>query len=475
MEVATSVAIDVLRLTLLPSVGPVLIGRLLKTFGSVEAIWGASRADLERVPGIGSNKSTQIVSGKKEADDRAGREVELAVKLGVRIIALSDPSYPPLLRSLHDAPPLLYIKGNLQPFGVDRFSVGIVGSRRCSSYGLEQAARFAGVLGQAGLTIVSGGARGIDSSAHRGAMRSGGRTIAVLGCGLAECYPPENADLFEEIGQHGAVVSELSLETGPMAENFPARNRLISGLSLGVVVIEASERSGALITARLAGEDHGREVMAIPGRVDSVFSAGTHQLLKSGGAQLVTMPGDVIHVLEQAGFHQHNGTHYARYPAVEQYPVVEPKLDGARDGANSQHDFPAQGLFAGGKSKKELMTPDLTRVDLTNAGLIGNTPRRAVQQVVPQVEAHVGPHAQANPSPKTNAESQMSGLGASTQYISSDVSKSVMACLSQAGKALSIEEIAQATGLELSQIRACVTMMEIQRRVAREGSRLRKV
>jgi DNA processing protein len=279
---------DLLRLTLTPGLGPVLIARLIEAFGSPDRALAASAADLERIRGIGPAKAQSFLRGMRDAAALVDEELALAQRLGVRLVDQQSPEYPTLLRTINDAPPLLYIRGQLQPESADRYPVAIVGSRNATAYGIEQAERFAGVLARSGLTIISGGARGIDTAAHRGALRSGGRTIAVLGCGLAECYPPENRELFDRIvaGQGdsgGAIISELPLRAPPESDNFPARNRLISGIALGVLVIEAGRKSGSLITARLALEDHNREVMAVPGRVDSPASQGTHELLKLCG------------------------------------------------------------------------------------------------------------------------------------------------------------------------------------------------
>ena len=284
-----------LKLINTDGVGPVTFKKILEKCGSVDKALGASVKELSEIEGIGF-KTAEAITRTRDKFDSAG-ELELAEKLGVRIINIEDEEYPQLLKDIYDPPAVLYIKGTIKK--EDNLAIAIVGARRCSLYGEEQAARLAHLLSSAGVTICSGMARGIDSSAHQGAMAGGGRTIAVLGCGLSHIYPPENKKLFEQISQMGACVSELPLRTGPLGENFPARNRLIAGLSLGTIVVEAGFNSGALITAKFACE-YGREVMAVPGKVDSPLSKGAHQLIKQG-AKLVESVADVTDALGYVG------------------------------------------------------------------------------------------------------------------------------------------------------------------------------
>jgi len=317
---------SLLALTLVPGLGPVRIARLIESLGSIEAVLGSSAARIANVPGIGSKTAASIAGSLHSSIKRVDEQLERIAQSGAHVVALGDPHYPQLLAATPAAPPILCVRGVLDVEGTHKYSCAIVGSRDCSIYGVEQAGRFAGALGSAGVAVVSGGARGIDTAAHRGALNAKGSTIVVLGCGIAHDYPPENATLFSEIVERGgAVISELPPDTKPDAKNFPARNRIISGLSLGVLVIEAGSRSGALITARHAIDDHGREVMGLPGRVDSPSSAGTLELLKQG-AHLVVEPGDVLSILRQDARHLYQGTHAARTSNPAREPTPAPSL-----------------------------------------------------------------------------------------------------------------------------------------------------
>ena len=288
---------DTLRLLIAPGVGPATVRRLLAHFGSAAAAVGATASALAAVDGMARTAALALRRALGETDPAAERSALLAA--GVRLVLRGDDDYPVFLATIPSPPEALWLRGDL--VAEDRMSLAVVGSRRPTAYGREQAARFAALLAPSGLSIVSGGARGIDAAAHRGALRAGGRTIAVLGSGLARCYPPEHARLFDDIvAGGGALLSEHAMGVPPLPGHFPRRNRIISGLSLGVLIVEAAARSGALITARLAAEDHGREVMALPGRIDSPASAGCNQLIRDGGAGLVTSSLDVVRQLDIA-------------------------------------------------------------------------------------------------------------------------------------------------------------------------------
>ena len=312
---------SLLTLTLTPGLGPTLTRRCIQAMGHPEAVLNAGVHHLAQVQGIGLTKAQQIRQAMDElADGKAlSREKQLIEQYRVTVLTLDDPAYPRLLRLIHDPPPLLYIRGEFRQD--DAVALAVVGTRRCSAYGRLQADRLAGQCAAAGLCIVSGGAYGVDAAAHLAAMRVAGRTIAVIGSGLANPYPPGHCDLFNQIAGFdpiqdttqdllheslpgrglGAVISELPMTAPPMAGNFPSRNRIISALALGVLVVEAPLRSGALITARLAVEDHHREVMALPGRVDVRTSQGCHKMIREGWATLVTSTAEILDCLGEAG------------------------------------------------------------------------------------------------------------------------------------------------------------------------------
>lgn len=276
-----------LALKSVEGLGNVGFKNLLSVFGSPRKVLEASVDTLKTAGGIRDQTAVRIKRFSRWG--QVEEEMDLARKAGVSIVTAADPLYPRLLLNIHDYPPLLYVKGQLRD---DDVSIAVVGSRAASAYGTFTTERLCRDLAYAGITVVSGMARGIDSAAHRGTLSAKGRTIAVLGCGLDIVYPAENRRLFEEIAENGAVLSEFPFQTPPEAPNFPMRNRIISGMSLGVVIVEATERSGSLITARLA-LDQGREVFAVPGAINSSGSRGTHRLIKEG-AKLVEGVEDIL-------------------------------------------------------------------------------------------------------------------------------------------------------------------------------------
>jgi len=247
---------------------------------------------LQQVQGVGTKLAAAIQIGRDCT--AAKQELARCREMRIDLFAKSSPPYPKMLAEICDAPSILYSRGTLEPR--DQLAVAIVGSRRCTLYGEQQAERLARTLANSGITIISGLARGIDAAAHRGALKAGGRTIAVAATGLATVYPPEHRELAEAVSEQGALVSEASLSQQPKPGLFPQRNRIISGMSLGVIIVEAGRKSGALHTARHAMEQ-GREVFAVPGRIDSPASLGCHNLLRDG----VTLIRDANDVLEELG------------------------------------------------------------------------------------------------------------------------------------------------------------------------------
>src|SRR3989454_4754743 len=280
---------DWVALNMTPGIGPRAAAKLLERFGSAEAVYGATRAELERLRLLPEAVDSIIA---RDLHDKAAAEIQSIRALGGDVLVLDAGVYPSLLREVYDPPIVLYVKGAWTEC-LDQPCVALVGSRRCSTYGQNAALMLARDLAQRGVTIISGFARGIDAAAHRGAIEGGGRTVAVLGTGIDEVYPRDHKKLADEILERGgALVSQFPLSTPPVSENFPYRNRIISGLSLGVVVVEAAENSGSLITARLAIEQN-REVFAVPGNITSRTSFGTNYLIKGAGAKLVQQWQDI--------------------------------------------------------------------------------------------------------------------------------------------------------------------------------------
>ncbi len=287
----------IVALNMLPKIGPVKGRALIDYFGAAEDIFTASKAQLERVHGIGPELVNILHNWDQYADPE--KEVADATQRGIHILTFNDPLFPNSLRQIHSCPLLLYVWGEIKE--LDHHAMAIVGSRHTTRYGRDQAHKFAYMLAKHGFTIVSGLARGIDTHAHEGAIAAEGRTIAVIGSGLAQIYPPENMSLAERIAtQHGAVVTEFPLHTMPDKQTFPQRNRIVAAWSRGLLVVECPERSGSLITANNA-VDMGKHLFAIPGPIDRTSSNGCNQLIRNG-ATLVTDPLQIVEEISSLSF-----------------------------------------------------------------------------------------------------------------------------------------------------------------------------
>ncbi|MGD1996100.1 MAG: DNA-processing protein DprA [Anaerolineae bacterium] len=275
---------------LVQGIGPARLRALLDTFGDIERAWHAP-ADALRRARLDRRSVDNLLRTRAAVD--LGREVQRVAAAGVQVLTWEEPAYPGLLLEIQHPPPVLYIRGQLEP--EDAWAVAVVGTRGASVYGREVTRRLTTALSRSGITIVSGLARGIDGVAHRAALEAGGRTVAIFGCGLDRIYPPEHRELAQRILEQGALISDYPLGTPPEGGNFPPRNRIISGLSLGTLVTEAGRRSGALITADYAAEQ-GREVFAVPGSILAAGSAGTNRLIQDG-AKMVLEPADILEEL----------------------------------------------------------------------------------------------------------------------------------------------------------------------------------
>jgi DNA processing protein len=279
-------------LNMAKGVGSIRLKALIEVFGSPVNIINASLEKLLDVRGIGLKISREINS--LDDDGKLEKELKLIKEYGVKVITIFDDDYPSALKNIYEAPIVIYVKGEFKVS--DEVNLAIVGSRHASYYGLNCAEKFARELAGLNITVISGLARGVDTAAHKGALKSGGRTIAVVGNGLSTVYPPENKELFESISSNGAIISEFAMSEPPQARNFPRRNRIISGLSCGVLIIEAARNSGALITADFALEQ-GKDVFALPGKVNEETSFGTNELIKQG-AKLVVCVEDILEELK---------------------------------------------------------------------------------------------------------------------------------------------------------------------------------
>ena len=281
-----------IALNMVPGVGPVRLRRLLEVLKTPEQVLAARESQLRGVEGVGAEVAAAIAHWQDKVD--LGAELDRIRDFGAKVITMEAPEYPRMLREISNPPIVLYVWGELTER--DHLALGVVGSRQTSHYGLECAKKLSYQLAYAGLTVVSGLARGIDTAAHQGALAAQGRTIAVIGSGLMDLYPPENQGLAEKIVTSGAVVSEFPMTLSPSTQTFPYRNRIVAGWGSGVLVVEAGQKSGALITATQALE-HGRLVYAVPGQIDRPTSAGSNRLIQQG-AKLVTSAADILDDLQ---------------------------------------------------------------------------------------------------------------------------------------------------------------------------------
>ena len=363
---------DWIALNMVRRIGPRTANLLLDQFGSPAGVFTASRHDL-----VSAGLKPDTISELHESGilDKASAEIERLEQMGARVITIDDEDYPPLLREIYDPPIVLYVRGDLER-ACQRPCLAVVGSRRCSTYGINASQSLARALAEQGLTIISGLARGIDAAAHRGALEAQGTTIGVIGTGLDVFYPKEHARLTEEIAASGAVVTEFPLGTPPLSQNFPYRNRILSGLCFGVLIVEAAEHSGSLITARMAYEQ-GREVFAVPGNITSQTSFGPNFLIKDG-AKLVQHWRDVIEELPREWKAQ---TAMQDNPAEGSQPqALQPAFEAVALTGTEQKVLELLSFDVSSHIDQLLMTSGLNSSDLMNA-LLGLEMKDRIRQL----------------------------------------------------------------------------------------------
>lgn len=343
-----------IALNMLPTIGPIRTRRLLEAFGSPAAVLSAAPDRLRQVDGIGEETAKILHHWHDHSDPTA--EIKEAAERGIAIVTQDDEAYPAPLRDAYDPPLLLYIWGRLEPR--DRHAIGIVGSRRATHYGTQATKKLSYQLAQAGFTIVSGLARGIDTSAHEAAIAAGGRTVAVVGSGLGKLYPPENLGLAEKIvAGHGAVVSEFPLGTAPDKQTFPMRNRIVAAWSRALLVVECPAWSGALITANLASE-YGKQVFAVPGPIDKPTSTGCNQLIRDGA----TLVYDASHILDDLG-ELPFGRHANAPVAIADTPEL-PAEEAAVFAAVTEDDLPVDRIIERCGLPAQVVTANLMKLEL---------------------------------------------------------------------------------------------------------------
>ena len=363
-----------LRLAMVPDVGPITLNRLLAAFGNdPRRVLAAGTSELLRVENVGPQRAEAI----RKADQVPLEEtLELCERHGITILTPEDSVYPESLRQIPDPPPVLFLRGELRP--EDALAIAMVGTRHPSSYGCQMARRLAEGFANSGLTVVSGLARGIDGESHEGAIQGGGRTIAVLGSGLLEIYPPEHKGLAERIVEHGAILSEMPPKTKPLSNAFPRRNRIVSGLSLGVIVVEAGDRSGTMITARHAAEQ-GRELFAVPGRLTDPTARGTLRLLQDGAAMVLSVDS----VLEQLG--------PLIDPVTKVRPIAAPNRRRSKEKSNATPQRRPRSLLP--EESDEMRTDDTTTAESNDTQLESTkekiTIRRPAELLLNDVEQRV--------------------------------------------------------------------------------------